>query len=59
MCRRVNCKICNKATWAGCGQHVSQVMAGIPRADRCQGHTEAERAAASGGSFFSRLFGRS
>jgi hypothetical protein len=58
MCRRVNCKICGKATWAGCGLHVDQVMAGIPRGDRCKGHTEDERAAASSGSFFGRLFGR-
>lgn len=59
MCRRVTCKICGKATWAGCGQHVNQVMAGVPRDGRCTGHTEAELAAASSGSFFSRLFGRS
>ena len=58
MCRPVSCKVCGKATWAGCGQHVDQVMAGVPRADRCAGHTEAERAAASGGSLFGRLFGR-
>jgi hypothetical protein len=58
MCRRVNCKVCGKVTWAGCGQHVSTVMAGVPRRDQCQGHTEAERAAARSGSFFSRLFGR-
>jgi hypothetical protein len=25
-------------TWAGCGQHVDQVMAHVPRADRCDGH---------------------
>jgi hypothetical protein len=59
MCRRVNCKICGKATWAGCGQHVDQVMAGISRNDRCKGHTDAEKAAARSGSFFGRLFGRS
>ena len=58
MCRPVSCKVCGKTTWAGCGQHVDQVMADVPRADRCAGHTEAERAAASGGSVFGRLFGR-
>ena len=30
MCRAVRCKTCGKTTWAGCGQHVSQVMAGVP-----------------------------
>ena len=43
MCRSVSCKVCGKTTWAGCGQHVDQVMAGVPRADRCPGHTEAEQ----------------
>lgn len=38
MCRAVTCKKCRKTTWAGCGQHVDQVMRGIPSADRCQGH---------------------
>ncbi len=55
MCRAVTCKTCGKTTWAGCGQHVDAVMAGVQRADRCQGH---ERTPATGGGFFSRLFGR-
>ena len=58
MCRSATCKTCGKTTWAGCGQHVDQVMAGVPRTDRCQGHGADEKAAASGGSFFGRLFGR-
>ena len=56
MCRPVNCKVCGKTTWAGCGQHVDQVMAGVPRADRCQGH--AQEQSANNGSVFGRLFGR-
>lgn len=28
-----------ETTWAGCGQRVEQVMAPVPRADRCNGHT--------------------
>lgn len=40
MCRPATCKTCAKTTWAGCGQHVDQVMAGVPRADRCPGHTQ-------------------
>ncbi len=31
MCYQVTCKKCGKATWKGCGQHVDQVMRGIPR----------------------------
>jgi hypothetical protein len=38
MCRAVTCKKCGKITWAGCGQHVSQVLAGVPANQRCQGH---------------------
>ena len=38
MCRAVRCKRCGKTTWAGCGQHVDQVMRGVPTADRCAGH---------------------
>ncbi|WP_122261467.1 hypothetical protein [Ornithinimicrobium cerasi] len=60
MCRSVSCKVCGKTTWAGCGQHVDQVMAGVPRTDRCLGHTEAEqqRATAGRGGFLSRLLGQ-
>ena len=54
MCRAVACKTCGKTTWAGCGQHVDQVMRGVPSAQRCPGHEAA--ASASTGGFFSRLF---
>jgi hypothetical protein len=61
MCRSAVCTVCGKTTWAGCGQHVDQVMAGVPRADRCPGHTEEEQRAASAsrGGFLGRLFSRS
>ncbi|UAL31163.1 hypothetical protein K8W59_06745 [Nocardioides rotundus] len=52
MCRAVSCKKCGKTTWAGCGQHVDQVLARVPRADRCTGHPHEP-----GTGFFSRLFG--
>jgi hypothetical protein len=55
MCRAVTCKTCGKTTWAGCGQHVNQVLAGVPRADRCPGHPRRDR---QSGSWLSRLFGR-
>jgi hypothetical protein len=56
MCRPATCKTCGKTTWAGCGQHVDQVMAGVPRAERCQGHADEP---GQGSSFLGRLFGRS
>jgi hypothetical protein len=56
MCRPATCKNCGKTTWAGCGQHVDQVMANVPRTNRCPGHAPTEKS--SGGSFLGRLFGR-
>ncbi|WP_406096337.1 hypothetical protein [Kitasatospora purpeofusca] len=35
MCRRTTCRTCGKAGYAGCGMHVDQVLAGVPKADRC------------------------
>ena len=35
MCRRVTCPTCNKPTWAGCGEHIEQALAGVPKAERC------------------------
>ncbi|TIH36158.1 hypothetical protein D4765_10270 [Subtercola vilae] len=55
MCRAVTCRTCKKTTWAGCGQHVGQVMRDIPRAERCPGHTN--DAPPSNG-FFARLLRR-
>ena len=57
MCRAVTCRKCGKITWAGCGQHVAQVMAGVPASQRCDGH--AGDSAASGGGWLRKLFGRS
>lgn len=56
MCHQTTCKICKKATWAGCGQHQDQVMRGIPQADRCA-CTQADKDAARKQTFFGRLFG--
>jgi len=52
MCRAVTCKKCGKTSWSGCGQHVDQVLAGVPRADRCKGHLRE-----AGSDFFSRILG--
>lgn len=53
MCRAVTCRKCGLTTWAGCGHHVDQVMAGVPRGDRCPGHAKEP-----GTGFLSRLFSR-
>ncbi len=57
MCRAVTCKQCGKTTWAGCGQHVDQVMRDVPTGRRCPGHVSA-LSTGNGGGFLSRLFGR-
>ena len=54
MCRPVPCRTCGKTTWAGCGEHIEQALAGVPAAQRCPGH--AEVAPTKG--FFARLLGR-
>lgn len=61
MCRAVNCKVCGKTTWAGCGDHVQSVKKTVPASQWCGGkHTtaeiEASRAKTPG--LFARLFGR-
>lgn len=55
MCRTTTCDQCGKTTWAGCGQHVDEVMKGVPTSERCTGHEPAE---ATKPSFFARLRGR-
>lgn len=48
MCRRVTCNECGKATFAGCGMHVEQVLAGVPEDKRCQGHGPAPKSSEPG-----------
>lgn len=53
MCRAVSGKSCGKTTWAGCGQHVEQVMRGVLRrtaAPATPGSTTAGVARSSGAS---------
>ena len=45
MCQRVTCSTCNKPTFAGCGRHVDQVLAGVAPADRCRCREPASKAA--------------
>jgi hypothetical protein len=54
MCRRATCRDCGKATYKGCGMHVEQVLAGVPRSQRCS--CDAARKG-SGGGLLGRLFG--
>lgn len=35
MCSKINCNICQKPTWSGCGEHVEEALAGVAEADRC------------------------
>ncbi|MGH9105422.1 MAG: hypothetical protein ACRDZX_06210 [Acidimicrobiales bacterium] len=55
MCRAITCSTCGKTTWAGCGKHVSQVMAGVPEDQRCPGHPKGPSDKVP---FLGRLLGR-
>lgn len=57
MCRPATCKTCGKTTWAGCGQHVDQVMSNVPTGQRCTGHPSMPSTGNIGG-FLGRIFGR-
>ena len=57
MCRQVACKRCEKASWAGCGQHVNQVLAGVPKNQRCKCTAQEMAEWKKDHSFFKRLFG--
>ena len=56
MCRRITCKKCGKPTYAGCGQHVEQVLAGVPKSQRCTGQHASD--ATSERSLLARLLHR-
>ncbi|CAM2923302.1 hypothetical protein ACSL103130_07195 [Actinomyces slackii] len=65
MCRPVTCRTCGKTTWAGCGQHVDQVMRDVAPAQRCTCERDAPSDSggdsggqARGAGLFSRLLGR-
>jgi hypothetical protein len=55
VCRRVTCKTCGKTTWAGCGLHADEVLAGVARADRCPGHAVSDTTPARVTGLLSRL----
>ena len=44
MCRAIECEICGKTTWAGCGEHIDSVKVNVAPEDWCDGvasHAEA------------------
>jgi hypothetical protein len=45
MCSQVTCPKCKKPTYAGCGAHVEQVLAHVPRDQRCKCREERSLAA--------------
>ncbi len=60
MCRPAPCPHCSKTTWAGCGQHVDQVMRSVPAGQRCTcDRQKAASVAAARPGLLSRLLGRS
>lgn len=61
MCMPATCSSCGKASYKGCGQHVEQVLAGVPKADRCSCATTgapAGKSASESASWFGKLLGR-
>jgi hypothetical protein len=55
MCQRATCRTCSKATYRGCGMHVEQVLAGVPKSQRCSCDPAERR---SSGGLFGWLRGR-
>ena len=35
MCAPATCEKCSKVTWAGCGEHVEEALAGVPAEQLC------------------------
>jgi hypothetical protein len=50
MCRRITCERCGKPSFAGCGMHVEQVLANVPREQRCRCHEVAKPSTEGGAS---------
>ena len=43
MCYPQKCPHCGKTGWAGCGQHVADVMRSVPAAQRCTCNPDSDR----------------
>ncbi len=59
MCRRVVCRTCGRPSHAGCGMHVEQVLAGVPKSHRCDCGKHAGKDTGKAAGWLGRLFGRS
>lgn len=35
MCSQIRCSSCGKITWTGCGMHVEEALAGVPKEQLC------------------------
>lgn len=57
MCSRVNCRKCGKVTYSGCGNHLDQVFAGVPKDQRCDCASKAS-ASDTKQSVLGKIFGR-
>lgn len=57
MCSQTTCKNCGKPTWKGCGNHIEQALATVPKSERCT-CSASDLAGAKGKGFFARLLGR-
>jgi hypothetical protein len=55
---QVKCKKCGKPTWSGCGAHIEQALANVPRNQRCQCSAEAQPPKAQASSPWSFLTGK-
>jgi len=58
MCSRVTCRSCNKLTWSGCGNHIEEALAGVPKKERCQCGSASVATKTKGTGFFSKLLGK-
>ncbi len=56
MCHAVRCRACGKPTWAGCGRHIEQALASVPRDERCKCREAKQESAAQPGAR-RKLFG--
>lgn len=58
MCQRIDCSVCHKPTFAGCGMHVEQVLRDVAPEDRCRCREEKRAARARAPSLLDRLLGK-
>jgi hypothetical protein len=58
MCQRIQCPVCQKPTFVGCGRHVEQVLGDVPQAERCRCREADHAKGTKKRSVIDRLFGR-